>query len=335
MKALVCHAFGPWESLRLEQIAVPGPLGPQDIRIAVEYASVSFAAGLLVAGKYQRHPPLPFVPGTECIGRVIEVGSAVQRIRPGMRVAATLDWGAYAEQVVVAEYTVYPMPESIDPKAAMHLPLSYGTAYGALVWCARLTADDTLLVTGAAGGVGVAAVQIGHALGARVIAVASTEDKRAFALAQGADIALPTEGFRDQVKALTSGRGADVVFDPVGGPVFDACLRATAQFGRMVIIGFAQGAIQQVPANLLLVKNIALHGFYFGAHAGWGITDERAARAPRVQAMMQTLFEWTASGRLKPQVSHSYPLAQYRDAMVAVDSRQSRGKVVLEVSGVR
>jgi NADPH2:quinone reductase len=333
MKALVCNAFGPWDTLSLEDIAPPGPLAANDVRIAVEYSSVSFAAGLLVAGKYQRRPPLPFVPGTECIGRVIEVGSAVTRIRPGMRVAATLDWGGYAGETVVAEYTVYPMPEEIDPKAAMHLPLSYGTAYGALVWAAQLKPGETLLVTGAAGGVGTAAVQVGKALGARVIAVASSEDKRAFALAQGADVALPTDGFRDQVKSLTGGRGVEVVFDPVGGPVFDTCLRCTAQYGRMLIIGFAQGEIQQVPANLLLVKNIALHGFYYGAYAGWGLADEREMRAPRVQAMMQVLFDWTASGRLKPQVSHSYPLERYREAMVAVHSRESRGKVVLEVGG--
>lgn len=332
MKALVCHAFGPWDGLCLEETRAPGPLAADEVRIAAEYSSVSFATGLMVEGRYQRRPPLPFVPGTECIGIVTEVGSAVTRIRPGQRVAATLDWGGHAQQVVVAEYTVYPMPEGIDPRAAMHLPLSYGTAYGALVWSARLAAGETLLVTGAAGGVGSAAVQVGKALGARVIAVASTEEKRAFALAQGADIALPTDGFRDEVKAFTGGRGVDVVFDPVGGPVFDACLRACAQHGRMVIIGFAQGQIQQVPANLLLVKNIALHGFYFGAHAGWGLADERVERAPKVQAMMDELFAWTVEERLTPHVSHAYPMAGYREAMAALQARRSRGKVVLEIS---
>jgi NADPH:quinone reductase len=331
MKALVCHAFGPWDDLRLEETAAPGPLAANEVRIAAEYSSVSFATGLMVEGKYQRRPPLPFVPGTECIGIVTEVGSAVTRVKPGQRVAATLDWGGHAQQVVVAEYTVYPMPEGIDPRAAMHLPLSYGTAYGALVWSARLEAGETLLVTGAAGGVGIAAVQVGKALGARVIAVASTQEKRAFALSQGADIALPTDGFRDEVKKITGGRGVDVVFDPVGGPVFDACLRACAQYGRMVVIGFAQGQIQQVPANLLLVKNIALHGFYFGAHAGWGLADERAERAPKVQAMMDELFAWTAQGRLEPHVSHCYPMARYREAMAALKARESRGKVVLEI----
>ena len=331
MKALVCHAFGPWDGLRLEEATAPGPLAADEVRIAAEYSSVSFATGLMVEGKYQRRPPLPFVPGTECIGIVTEVGPAVTRVKPGQRVAATLDWGGHAQQVVVAEYTVYPMPDGIDPRAAMHLPLSYGTAYGALVWSARLMPGETLLVTGAAGGVGIAAVQVGKALGARVIAVASTEQKRAFALSQGADIALPTDGFRDEVKKLTGGRGVDVVFDPVGGPVFDACLRACAQYGRMVIIGFAQGQIQQVPANLLLVKNIALHGFYFGAHAGWGLADERAQRAPKVQAMMEELFAWTVQGRLKPHVSHAYPMEGYREAMAALQARASLGKVVLEI----
>jgi len=338
MKALVCHEFGPWDSLRLEQIAPPPMAGDHDVRIAVACASVSFAAGLMVAGRYQRRPPLPFVPGTECVGTVLEVGPAVTRVRPGMRVAATLDWGGYAQQAVVAEYTVYPMPDvaddpqgRLDFSTAMHLPLSYGTAYGALVWSAQLAAGETLLVTGAAGGVGSAAVQIGRALGARVIAVASTEAKRAFALAQGAHHALPTEGFREQVKALTDGRGVDVVFDPVGGPVFDACLRACAQFGRMIIIGFAQGEIQQIPANLLLVKNIAVHGFYYGAHVGWGLSDEREARAPKVQAMMQTLFDWTLAGRLSPHVSHRLPLADYREAMTALTARESHGKVVLQM----
>jgi NADPH:quinone reductase len=331
MRALVCHAFGPWDTLRLENIPAPA-MGPDAVRIAVAYSSVSFASGLLVAGRYQRKPPFPFVPGTECVGTVLEVGARVTRVRAGMRVAATLDWGGYAEQTVVGEHTVYPLPGGLDLRAAMHLPLSYGTAYGALVWRAQLQAGETLLVTGAAGGVGSAAVQIGRALGARVIAVASSADKRAFAREQGAHEVLDTTQLREGVKQLTAGRGADVIFDPVGGPVFDDCLRACAQHGRIVVIGFAQGQVQQVPANLLLVKNIALHGFNFGAHIGWGLRDERAERAPKVQAMMQTLFDWTLAGRLTPHVSHCFPIERYVEAMVAVQGRQSRGKVVLEIS---
>ena len=331
MRALLCREWCEFRDLRIEEIPAPA-LRPGCVRLRVAYAGLGFAASLLVAGKYQRKPPLPFAPGTEVTGTVIEVAAGVTRIKPGDRVLAVLDWGGFADEATATEETVYPLLPGMALDSSVHLGISYPTAYAALAWRARLQPGETLLVHGAAGGTGLAAVELGKQLGARVIACASSEEKRTVAKAHGADLALPPRDFRDAVKAFTGGRGADVVFDPVGGDAFDESLRCIATEGRILPIGFASGKLPQIPANILLVKNISVRGLNYGTYVGWGLTDERRAYAPRVQAMMAQLFEWTLAGKLKPTLSHCFELARFAEAMDVVLARVSTGKVALKIN---
>ena len=331
MRALFCRRWCEFKDLRIEDVPAP-ELRPGCVRLRVAYAGLGFAVSLLVAGKYQRKPPLPFVPGTEVTGTVIEVAAGITRVKPGDRVLAVLDWGGFAEEAIATEETVYPLPSGMDLAASTHLAISYPTAYAALVWRARLQAGATLLVHGAAGGTGLAAVELGKQLQARVVACASSEEKRAAAKAHGADLVLPSRDFRDAVKAFTGGRGADVVFDPVGGEVFDESLRCLAAEGCIVPIGFASGKVPQIPANIVLVKNISVLGLSYGNYIGWGLTDERRTYAPRVQAMMAQLFDWALAGTIKPTISHCLELERYAEAMQVVLARASIGKVVLKIN---
>jgi NADPH2:quinone reductase len=332
MRALVCHSPRDWDALDIEDIAPP-PMVEGGVRIAVDCASVSFAMGLQVAGKYQRTYPMPFTPGTEVAGTVQETAPGVTQVRPGDRVLAIIDWGGLAEQVVTRAHTVYPLPPGSAAMLpfipAIHLPNAYGTAYGALLWRGSLVAGETVLVLGAAGAVGIAAVELARHLGARVIAAASNADKRAFTLAHGAHAAVGYEHLREEVMAATSGAGVDLVIDPVGGAPFDASLRTVRPFGRMVTVGFAGGTIPQVPANLLLVKNIAVVGHNMGLYFGWGLVDERAKHEPKLRGMMSDLMAWTQAGALKPHVSHVFPLAKFREAMQVIRERRAQGKVVV------
>ncbi|KPK07861.1 MAG: hypothetical protein AMJ64_05275 [Betaproteobacteria bacterium SG8_39] len=333
MKAIVCHAFGDFHDLKVEETAPP-PLRAGSVRIAVEAASISFATQLWVAGSYQHRPPLPFVPGGEFVGTIIECAPDARRFKPGQRVLAISGWGGYAEQAVVTEHTVYPIPSGIDAGAALHLATSYATAYGALVWSAKLAPGETLLVLAAAGGVGLAAVEIGRVLGARVIAAAGGAEKCAIACAHGAQAAIDYRrgDLRAEIRRVTENRGIDVVFDPVGGASFDAALRSLVPGGRHVIIGFAGGSIPQIPANILLVKNIAVLGFNIGKWYGWSVNDERARHEPEMRAAFEQIFAWHGEGRLEPLVSQVYPLARFVEAQDAVVERRSVGKVVLLVN---
>lgn len=332
MKAIVCHAFGDFHDLKVEETAPP-PMVARGVRIAVEAASISFATSLWVAGKYQHKPPLPFVPGSEFVGTVLECAPDVRRFRPGDRVLAVSGWGGYAEQAVVSEHTVYPLPVGIDAGAALHLATSYATAYGALVWRARLARDETLLVLAAAGGVGLAAVEVGRVLGANVVAAAGGAEKCAVAREHGAQAAIDyREGdLRAEIRRATQGRGIDVVFDPVGGASFDAALRSLVPGGRHVVIGFAGGSIPNIPANILLVKNIAVLGFNIGMWYGWSVNDERARYEPEIRAAFEQIFAWHGEGLLRPLVSQVYPLERFAEAQDAVLERRSVGKVVLLV----
>lgn len=331
MRALLCRQWCEFKDLRIEEIAAPA-LRPGCVRLRVAYAGLGFAVSLVVAGKYQRKPPLPFAPGTEVTGTVLEVGTGVTRVKPGDRVLAVLDWGGFAQEAITTEDTVYSLAQGMALDTSIHLAISYPTAYAALVWRARLQPGETLLVHGAAGGTGLAAVELGKQLGARVIACASSEEKRAAAKAHGADLVLPPRDFREAVKTFTDGRGADVVFDPVGGDAFDESLRCIATEGRLLPIGFASGKVPQIPANILLVKNISVLGLNYGTYVGWGITDERRTYAPKVQAMMAQLFEWTLAGKLRPAVSHCFELARFAEAMDVVLARGSTGKVALKIN---
>jgi NADPH2:quinone reductase len=331
MRAVVCRRWCDYDELEIDDVPVPEP-GGGEVLIRIAYCGVSFATQLVVAGKYQRKPPLPFSPGTDIVGEVAAVGPGVTRLKPGDPVVAAIDWGGYAEYVAVREETVYPIPVGIEPAPALAaIPLSYGTSYGGLAWRARLRPGETLLVHGAAGGVGLAAVELGKALGARVIAAASSPVKREAAQAHGADHVVPVDGFRDAVLALTEGRGADVIYDPVGGDVFDQSLRTIAPDGRIIVIGFAGGRIQQVPGNLLLLKNASACGFNFGEYIGWSPVDRRAAFAAKVQAMMAEIFALVRAGKVRPQLAGLYPLAAFREAMAEVRARRSIGKVVLQI----
>ena len=334
MRAVVCLKPCDWNDLAIEEIAAP-PMVAGGVRIAVEYASVSFAMSLQVAGKYQRTYPLPFTPGTEVAGTVIEIAPQVTQVRPGDRVLAITDWGGLAEQVVVRASTVYPLPcengAAMPFLPALHLPNAYGTAYGALFWRAALCARETVLVTGAAGAVGSAALELARYRGARVIAAASTAEKRDFALAHGAHAAIGYEHLRDDALAASDGAGIDVVIDQVGGDVFDAALRGLRPFGRMIAVGFAGGRMPQAPANLLLVKNIAVLGHNMGLYYGWGPVDQRQHHEARMRGMLDELFAWTRAGHLKPHISHLFAFDDFREAMRVIRAREAHGKVVLAI----
>lgn len=334
MKAIVCHSFGDYHDLKVENIEAP-PLPARGVRIAVEAASISFATSLWIAGKYQHKPPLPFVPGGEYVGTVLECDAAATRFKPGDRVLAIAGWGGYAEEAVVTEHTVYPIPATIPAGEALHLATSYATAYGAFAWRGKLAKGETLLVLAAAGGVGLAAVEIGRVMGADVIGAAGGSDKCALAVAHGARAAIDyrSADLRAELARLTKGRGVDVVFDPVGGASFDAAMRSLAPGGRHIVIGFASGGIPQVPANILLVKNISVMGFNIGMWYGWSKDDRRAEFETDMRGAFTQIFQWHAEGKLSPLVSKIFPLNKFAEAQDTVAERGSVGKLVLQIAG--
>lgn len=325
MRAVLCHEWGAPEVLRPGELDAPEP-GAGEVRVAVHAAGVNFADILMVAGSYQEKPAFPFAPGLEAAGVVDAVSPGVSRVRPGDRVIALPGAGAFAEVVCARESLVFKIPEAMDFVTAAGFAIAYGTALGALEWRAGLAPGELLLVHGAAGGAGLAAVEVGKAMGATVIATARGPEKLAVAQQHGADHLVDTgaEDLRTRVKEIAAalGReGADVVFDPVGGDLFDASLRCVAWGARLVIIGFAAGRVQQIPANILLVKNVAAVGFYWGTYR---------TRAPElVEAEYARLFAWYGAGRLAPHVSHALELARAAEALELLKSRKSTGKVVL------
>jgi NADPH2:quinone reductase len=324
MKAILCREWGSPDVLRLDEVARP-QLRPNEARIRVRACGVNFADTLMIAGKYQVRPEFPFTPGLEASGEVIEVGAEVRHLEPGQRVLAVLRFGGgYAEEIVINADAVVAIPDAMDFVIAAAFPVAYGTAHFALTHRGHLAPGETLLVLGAAGGVGLGAVEIGKALGARVIAAAGGPEKLAVAREHGADklIDYRSERIRDRVRELTGGLGADVVFDPVGGEAFDQALRAVNWEARMLVIGFAAGRIQAVPANLILVKNISVIGVVWGA---------QAARDPvLVSRNLAELLRWWEAGRLRPVVAKIFPLAEAGAAMHALLSRRHAGKIVLE-----
>lgn len=324
MKVVRCHRWGVPDTLRLDEVAPPA-VAPHEVRIRVHAAGVNFADSLMVAGKYQVKPAFPFTPGLEAAGEVIEAGAAVADLRPGQRVLAVLrHGGGYAEEIVSNAAAVVAIPDAMDFVTAAAFPVAYGTSHFALTHRGHLKPGETLLVLGAAGGVGLTAVEIGKQLGARVIAAAGGPEKLEIARGRGADdlIDYRTESIRDRVRELTDGRGADVVYDPVGGDAFDQALRAVNWEARMLVIGFAGGRIQSVPANLILVKNISVIGVVWGA---------QAERDPAlVSRNLAELLHWWEEDRLKPLVARTFPLAEAAAAMEALLSRRYAGKIVLE-----
>jgi NADPH2:quinone reductase len=322
MKALVCHEYGPIDTLKVEEVASTPP-GPNQVRVKVHAAGVNFPDLLIVQGKYQVKPKPPFTPGAECVGTVVEVGDAVKQVRVGQRVIALPAWGAFAEELTVDEARVLPVPDAISDEVAAGLVLTYGTSHHALVQRAAMAPGETLLVLGASGGVGLAAVEIGARLGARVIAAASTPEKLAVCREHGAHevVCYGETPLREAVKALTGGNGADVIYDPVGGDLFDASMRCIAWKGRLLVVGFASGRIPQLPANLALIKGCSIVGVFWGAFV---------EREPAVFAEnMRQLYAWIVAGELRPYVSETYPLARALDALKRVERREAVGKIIL------
>ncbi|BAN51183.1 NADPH:quinone oxidoreductase family protein [Metapseudomonas resinovorans] len=324
MKAVLCKAFGPADTLVLEEVASPEPK-KNEILIDVHAAAVNFPDTLIIEGKYQFKPPFPFSPGGEAAGVVAAVGEKVSHLKPGDRVMALTGWGSFAEQVAVPAYNVMPIPKGVDFNSAAAFGMTYGTSMHALKQRANLQPGETLLVLGASGGVGLAAVEIGKAMGARVIAAASSAEKLEVAKAAGADalINYSEENLKDRVKELTGGQGADVIYDPVGGDLFDAAVRAINWNGRLLVVGFASGRIPELPVNLALLKGASVVGVFWGSFA---------QRQPQDNlANFQQLFAWYAEGKLKPLVSQTFPLERAGEAINALASRQAVGKVVVEV----
>ncbi|VVN15326.1 Quinone oxidoreductase 1 [Pseudomonas fluorescens] len=323
MKAVLCKTLGPARDLVLADLASPQPK-INEVLLDVHAAGVNFPDTLIIEGKYQFQPPLPFSPGGEAAGVVAAVGAKAGAFEVGQRVMALTGWGAFAEQVAVPYYNVLPIPDSMDFTTAAALGMTYGTSLHALRQRANLQPGETLLVLGASGGVGLAAVEIGKAMGAKVIAAASSADKLAVAKAAGADelIDYSTSSLKDEIKRLTGGQGVDVIYDPVGGELFDQAVRGLAWNGRLLVVGFASGVIPQLPVNLALLKGAAVVGVFWGAFA---------QRQPQDNAAnFRQLFAWHAEGKIKPLVSKTYPLAEAGSAIEQLAQRKAVGKLVVQ-----
>ena len=324
MKALLCKQFGPPESLVLEDVPSPSA-GAGEVVISIKAASVNFPDVLIIQNKYQFKPPLPFSPGSELAGVVKEVGPGVSNVKPGDKVIAFTAFGAFAEEVKTEAARLLPLPEGMSYEEGASFILTYGTTDHALRDRGQLKAGETLLVLGAAGGVGVAALEIGKALGARVIACASSDDKLAVCRQHGADecINYASEDLRERIKALVGGKGVDVIYDAVGGPYSEPAFRSIAWRGRHLVIGFAAGDIPKLALNLALLKGASVVGVF------WGDFTRREPQAFAESA--RQLARWYREGKLKPHVSTTFPLAQAAEAMNLLASRQAKGKVVIRI----
>ena len=326
MKALVCSAFGSLDTLEVKDIAAPSP-GPGEVAIDVRASALNFPDALMVQGRYQIRPALPFVPGLEAAGTVAAVGSGVTDVAVGDRVLAWLDHGGLAERCIAHAGNVVRMPDAMSFEAGAALPITYCTTIHALVERAALRAGETLLVLGAAGGVGTAAIQIGKALGARVIAVASTEAKQALCRSLGADEVFggAPEELKARLAPLTGGQGVDVAYDPVGGAWTEAAVRSLRWRGRLLVVGFAAGEIPKLPLNLVLLGERAVLGVFWG---------EAAKRDPaRQRADVQQLLAWYAERRIDPVIGARVTLEQASAAMARLAGRQALGKIVVVQGG--
>lgn len=324
MQAVICSQHGTPDTLEVKEWPDPAPTAGQ-VRISVRACGVNFPDVLMIAGRYQFQPDLPFIPGAEFAGEVTELGEGVRGLAVGQRVLAMCGHGAFAESVCVDARRVMPIPDAMDFATAAGFTLTYCTSWHALKQRGNLRKDETLLVLGAAGGVGLTAVELGALTGARVIAAASTADKLELAGQYGATefINYKEEKLADRVKELTDGKGADVIYDPVGGELFDDCLRAVAWNGRILVIGFAAGTIQKIPANLPLLKGSSVVGVFWGRFA----ETEPAAQAENTRELLQ----FFAEGKLRPHVSERFALADAPAAIAHLAERKAKGKVIIEI----
>lgn len=325
MRAVVCEQFGPPETLVVREVAAPAKLGGSDVRIAVHAAGVNYPDTLIIQGKYQFRAEPPFTPGSELAGEVLAVGDKVSHLKAGDKVMTMMPFGAYAEEVVCNAAGVWPVADELDYVSAAALPMAYGTSLYALRQRARLQAGETLLVLGAAGGVGLAAVELGKLMGARVIAAASSSEKLAVCREHGADetINYVDENLKERVKALTRGQGADVIYDPVGGDFTQTAMSCINWNGRLLVIGFAAGGIPEIAVNRILLKNCAVTGVFWGASL---------MREPQEnQNNFADIAQWLAQGKLHPHVSHRYALAETGQALNDMLARKAIGKLVVQV----
>ncbi|MEM7254461.1 MAG: NADPH:quinone oxidoreductase family protein [Pseudomonadota bacterium] len=325
MRAMTCHQWGAIESLVLESDRPRPEPGDDEVLIDVRATAVNYADSIMVAGNYQTKPPFPFSPGLETAGRVRAIGRAVTNVKVGDRVMAILAYGGFAEQAIAKAQETYPLPENMSWREAAAFPIAYLSSDVALRWLARLEPNETLLVLGAAGGVGLTSVEIGKAMGAKVIAAASTPEKLAAAESRRADalINYQVEDLKARVNEITAGAGADVCFDPVGGELFNPALSSLGWGGRMLLIGFV-GGIPNIPANRLLVKNRAAFGSSL-RHFRWNEPD-------KLRRSVHALLDWYNDGKLKPLVTHEVPLERAVDALRLLTERRAHGRVLVVVS---
>lgn len=325
MKAVICQAYGPPEKLVIEDIEPLKP-GPGQVVIAVKACGVNFPDTLIIEGKYQFKPEPPFSPGGEVAGIVKAVGENVQRVQVGDRVIAFTGWGGFAEEVLAEASKLIPFPEAMDFATASAFVMVYGTSHYALKDRAKLQPGETLLVLGASGGVGLAAVELGKAMGAQVIAAASSPEKLAVCREHGADegINYASEDLKERIKMLTKGQGVDVIYDPVGGNYSEAALRGMAWEGRYLVVGFAAGDIPRIPLNLTLLKGCSIVGVF------WGSFTSRDPQ--RNQEHLRELLTWYQEGKIRPHISATYPLERAADALNDMLARKITGKAVLLVA---
>jgi NADPH2:quinone reductase len=317
----MCHAWGEVADLQVEDVEAATP-GPGEVLLHVKATAVNYADALMVAGRYQTRPPLPFSPGLETAGTVIQCGDGVGHFTPGQRVMAILAYGGLAEQAIARADETFAIPAGMSFEEAGAFPIAYISSHVAIRWQGRLEAGETLLVLGAAGGVGLTAVEIGQAMGARVIAAASSAEKLAIAQEHGADAVINycTENLTERVMTLTDGKGADVCFDPVGGDLFDAALSSLGWGGRILLIGFV-GGVQHIPANRLLVKNRAALGCSLRYYR-WHAPD-------KLRQSVEALLQWYEAGKLRPCITRRFPLERSSEAIRLLLDRQAYGKVVV------
>ncbi len=325
MKAIICKQFGPPSSLVLDDIESPKP-GEKEVVVQVKACGVNFPDTLIIQGLYQFKPELPFTPGSDIAGVVKEVGAKVKHVKPGDEVFGFVMHGGYAEEVVVPGNACFPKPPGMEFPIAASFMMAYGTSYHALKDRGRLKEGETLLVLGASGGVGLAAVELGKLMGAKVIAAASSTEKLELCKEYGADevINYDTEDLKVRIKELTEGKGVDVVYDPVGGRYSEPAIRGMAWEGRYLVVGFAAGDIPKIPLNLALLKGCAIVGVFWGSFA---------MKTPdkNMQNTMQ-LMQWYGTGKLKPHIHKVYPLAEAQNALEDIIKRQVKGKAVIECS---
>ncbi len=321
MKAIVCNNFGPIKNIEYKDVNKP-KIEENSVIIDVQSVGVNFPDGLLVQGKYQLKPETPFIPGMEVAGVIIEIGSNISKFKIGDRVAALTQLNGYAEKVVVKESSVFNIPLKMSFDHSCALLCAYGTSHYALKQRGKLQKDELLVVLGASGSTGIAAIQIGKIMGARVIAVASTSEKQRIAEENGADISIGYDNLKEELKTISNGKGVDVIFDPVGGDIFDTVARTMARNGRLLVIGFASGTIPKLAVNLALVKEFSVVGVFWGAFTR-GDTEE-------YKKNMIELFEWYQNDLLKPLTEESYPLSDAAMVLEKVLSRGAKGKIILK-----